>query len=160
MRVAVMLEASRSEFAITRVRMGRPSQSHVPDGEGMAELHWSLRLLQSIDLHLSLYRFDFRIDASVAASVLDGAFGLSGLIGRLADSHFALLLLGTDPDISTAETMVRTAVGRPLEEYGLPASTFALAALHGFGQDMGDPDDLIVRLANLPAAAPGLERAA
>jgi hypothetical protein len=121
----------------------------------------SLELLRSTSLHLSLYRLVLPgLSVDGAFQVMDRAFGSRGMVSRLNDGSFALLLIGTDADgRSAVDAETGEALNRALN--GLHVhSPFEIAAIHRAAPEIGDPDDILLQLAALPTQRQRLGRAA
>src|SRR5687768_17511798 len=84
------------QFSFTRGTAPQRPPALVADAGDFAR---SLELLRSTSLHLSLYRLVLPgLSADEAFQVMDRAFGPCGMVSRLNDGSFALLLIGTDAD--------------------------------------------------------------
>jgi hypothetical protein len=120
----------------------------------------SLELLRSTSLHLSLFRIVLpKLPADEAVRVMDRAFGSRGMISRLNDGSFAMLLIGTDSDSRAVEAEICEALNRALSSLHV-RSPLEIAAIHRVAPEIGDPDDILLQLATLPTRRQRLGRAA
>ncbi|UEM22931.1 hypothetical protein JL100_009375 [Skermanella mucosa] len=126
----------------------------------MAELAHSLELLRSTSLHLSLFKIVLTdVDAEQGAMAVQRAFGKSGMFASLATGGFALLLIGTDIDSRITNAMTVQSIYAALAALGL-RSRLEVAAIHSPAPEIGDPDDILLHLANLPTVQHPFGRAA
>lgn len=125
-----------------------------------AELGHSLELLRSTSLHLSLFKIVLTdIDAEQGTMAMQRAFGKRGMFSPLAAGGFALLLIGTDIDSRITNAMTVQSIYAALADLGL-RSRLEVAAIHSPAPEIGDPDDILLHLANLPTDQHPFGRAA
>jgi hypothetical protein len=145
------------QFSFTR---GTASQQTSIQAAEAGELARSLELLRSTNLHLSLFRILLsELPADEAVQVMDRAFGSRGMISRLNDGSFALLLIGTNSNARVVDTDTCEALNRALCGLNL-RSPLEIAAIHRAAPEIGDPDDILLQLTALPTRCRRLGRAA
>lgn len=118
--------------------------------EGGKELAWSLRLLSSSSIRLSLVRVRIGgVDPVTEREAIDAALGRSGMIARLADGAYAILLIGPDVDDATVTSRLVSALFGVLEAFGGAAACapIVISALHRRADEIGDPEDFLLQLA-------------
>ncbi|WP_158045856.1 hypothetical protein [Skermanella pratensis] len=125
-----------------------------------AELAHSLELLRSTSLHLSLFKIVLTdVDAEQGTIAMQRAFGRGGMFASLAAGGFTLLLIGTDIDSRITNAMTVQSIYAALADLGL-RSRLEVAAIHSPAPEIGDPDDILLHLANLPTDQHPFGRAA
>lgn len=128
--------------------------------DGPGELAWSLRLLGTTGIHVTLLRVAGRaavqglgaqgpVADDLAMRIARRAFGSDGIYGRLEDGSVAVLLVDSPEDAGTAESRAL----RPLRQAA--AAFGALAALdvssyHAFADEVADADDALLNLGLMP----------
>ncbi len=118
----------------------RPSRLGGPE-----ELAWSLRLLATTGIHVSLVRVDAVAgDPALALDAARLAFGGDGVYAVLGDGAAAVLLVDTPADRERADAAVQGRLGATGFE-GLEVSTY-----HAFADEMADADDALQSLALMP----------
>lgn len=147
--MTVLARSATHPYHTVRVRTGRDTVG-TGSSEGMTELAHSLLLLRGTHVHVSLYRIVFldhdHADASALAAL---AFGREGMIGRLADGGFALLLVNTPTDEDRTTRRVQALLERAMASLRLEGSV-EIAACHSFASDVGDLDDMLMHLSLTP----------
>jgi hypothetical protein len=147
------------QYSFTRGAGGGADDPTVPNADS-AQLSHSLELLRSTSLHLSLFKILLTdVTREQGAAIMTRAFGARGMIGSLTMGGFALLLIGTDNDVRITNAQTVQAIYAALAEFGL-RSRLEVAAIHRSAPEIGDPDDILLHLANAPTVPHPFGRAA
>ncbi|WP_207481493.1 hypothetical protein [Arenibaculum pallidiluteum] len=113
---------------------------------GSDEIAWSLRLLATTGIHISLLRIC--IPALAADHVLDiasRAFGTDGIYGRREGSTVVVLLVDSPEDELTAETRAIEAVLEAALMLGADG-VLEISCYHAFANEISDVDDALLNL--------------
>ncbi len=124
----------------------------VPEGEG--RLTWSLRLLRQTRSRVSVFCLRLAgIDRTRAEGVLAAEVGGSAVVDWLTDQRVTLMMIDP-PGEGQASAAVERVARRLLSEAGPPGGSahVEFAALHGPADEIGEPEELMMRLAATPAA--------
>lgn len=123
-----------------------------PDS-GLGELIWSLRLLCTTRIKVSLFRLIIAgLASDFAVRSLDRAFGPKGLGGRLPDGSLVLMLIGLEADDEAVIRDVVARLARAIATLDPDATTggIELAVLNRTADEIGDPEDALLHLLALP----------
>lgn len=147
----------RAEVFQHRVTAPQPQQSWLEqctvDLTGCAEILWSLRLLRTTCVPVSLFRVEVPgLDEALVAKALELACGKEGLIGHLPGSVHVLLTIGAGRADPAHAGQVTLALHRTLAVVaGRQDVPFLMADVHPCTAEIGEPEELLTQLALLPA---------
>jgi hypothetical protein len=148
------------QFSFTRGNRPLTPQLSLDQAADAGEFAHSMELLRSTSLHLSLFRIDLPdLRPEDAFQVVIQAFGKRGMICRLPEDKFVLLLIGTDLDERIVDAETTDAINRVLCALFIN-SRLDIAAIHRDAPEMGDSDDVLLQLSALPARRQSLGWAA
>lgn len=126
--------------------LARAADLPAGDGVGTGGLAWSMVLLRTARLPVSLFRLIIpTLDGPLAARAMERAFGHGGQFEVLDDYSFALMLIAPEAGSQPMTAQVTAALRTALDEMGGRAggAGFAIAALHLFTDEIGDPNDVL-----------------
>ena len=132
----------------------------VDAGSGTGGLAWSMMLLRTARLPVSLFRLIIpTLDGALAARALERAFGHGGQFEALDDTSFALMLIASEAGSRPMTAQVTAALRTALDEIGGRAggAGFKIAVLHLFTDEIGDPEDVLHLLRAAPPAGQDCE---
>lgn len=145
--MTILARSAARAYHTVRPRMGSDAAGA---GEGMSELAHSLLLLRGTNVHVSLFRIAFLDhDHADASAIVALAFGREGMIGRLADGGYALLLVNTPTDEARTGARVQAMLARAMATLRLDGAV-ETAACHSFASDVSDLDDMLMHLSLTP----------
>jgi hypothetical protein len=115
---------------------------------------WSLRLLRQTRSRVSVFCLRLvGIDRPRAEGILAVEVGGSAVVDWLTDQRVTVMIIDP-PGEGPAAAMVERVARRLLSEAAAPGGRahVELVALHGPADEIGEPEDLLMRLAAAPAA--------
>lgn len=133
--------------------------------DGPGELAWSLRLLGTTGIHVTLLRVAARAAGQglaaqnlaaqdlaaqdLAMEISRRAFGSDGIYGRLEDGAVAVLLVDSPEDAGTAEARALRPLRQAAAAFGAPAG-LVVSSYHAFADEVADADDALLNLGLMP----------
>jgi hypothetical protein len=114
------------------------------------ELAWSVRLLATTGIHVSLLRVDLPgSPPALALDVARRAFGGDGIYGWLEDGTAAVLLINSPEDTEAADGLALALLRRSAESLGI-GGRMEVSAYHAFADQVADADDALLNLSLMP----------
>lgn len=129
--------------------LGMPSAfGAFPPRRSHSEFSRSMRLLGNTNQRISLFRLCFTgLPADVVDAVSADLSDDQGLVYRLADGTFLLLVVRFDFDDQAATDRIAAAIDEALEPYDpAPEAAVTVTALHRHAALFGDCEDLLAEL--------------
>jgi len=127
------------------------------------EIAWSLRLLATTGIHVSLLRISIPgLLPELVVETAHRAFGSDGVYGRRDGSSVVVLLVDSPEDELTAETRAIDAIVMAAMALGIQGAV-EVSCLHAFANEVADVEDAVANLALATPRAvdiPGLGGAA
>ncbi len=145
-----------TETSVTRRAPTSRARSAVPTWPSFeTEIERSLRLLRQLRLPVSLFALPLHDRPGAEAAAAHALAGL-GTVGRLPDGRLGLLYLGPRARGAEGEAqlvkLLYERITRALEEAGRPEAAPAIAAIHGWTDELWSAGLLLAALA-APAGA-------
>lgn len=138
-----------AELGARSARRGMPpGMAAFPPRRQHSEFTRSMRLLSNTNQRISLFRLSFTgLAPDVVDAVTADLFDDQGLIYRLADGTFLLLVVRFDFDDRAATDRIAAALDEALEHYDpAPEAAVTVTALHRHAALFGDCEDLLAEL--------------
>ncbi|HYD32477.1 MAG TPA: hypothetical protein VEB64_16665 [Azospirillaceae bacterium] len=143
------LSDARHIHRIARTASHTAPSALLDSDSGLAELTWSLQLLRTTRIRVSLFRF---VAAEPVGRLPEWAFAPKGLVGHLPDGSLALMLIGEESEDDPLARDVMVSLRRALVALDSPAAAapIEIAALHRPADLIGEPEEALLHLLALP----------